>query len=156
MLLLYPGELYRLLGASSFHFKLLQNHWTKHLYLLCIKSLFNIVPTCMGKERRKTFFSETTEPITPKLCMNDQMMWLYKFKFFVSISYIMMETSWILNRRWWCLLCTRPTCLVQFLYCQLTEATVCGDTSRYLHPSRAHYPDFKSTGLCSYSLVLRA
>jgi len=34
---------------------------------------------------------------------------------------IMAGTSYFLMRWWWCLLCTRPTCLVGFLWCQLTE-----------------------------------
>jgi hypothetical protein len=30
-------------------------------------------------------------------------------------SYIMTGTSYFLMRWWWCMFCTRPTCLVGFL-----------------------------------------
>ena len=50
-------------------------------------------------------------------------------------------------------LCTRSTCLVGFLQCQLTETTVRGQTCC---PTRTHYSDSEPTSLCSFSLMLRA
>ena len=41
-------------------------------------------------------------------------------------------------------LCTRPTPLIGFLYCKLTEITVRGYTCR---PTRTHYPDSEPTSL---------
>ena len=38
-----------------------------------------------------------------------------------------------------------------FIYCQLTETTVCGQTCC---ATRTHYPDSEPTSLCSFSLML--
>jgi len=58
-------------------------------------------------------------------------------------SYIMVRTSYVSMKWWWCSLCTRPTHLV-------------GQQSAYRHVARAHYPDSEPTNLCSYSLTLHA
>ena len=42
--------------------------------------------------------------------------------------------------------------LVGFVQCYLTETTVCRQKCR---STRTHYPDFESTRLCSFSLMLR-
>ena len=48
---------------------------------------------------------------------------------------------------------TKPTHLVQFLQCQLNEATVCWQTCCF---TRTHFSDSEPTSLCSYSIMLRA
>jgi hypothetical protein len=50
--------------------------------------------------------------------------------------------------RWWCLLCTRPTCLVGFL------VLVPWNNSRRIDmsPHSTHYSDSVPTSLCSFSL----
>jgi hypothetical protein len=50
-------------------------------------------------------------------------------------------------------LCSRSTCLVGFLQCKITETTVCGMAC---HSTLTHYPDSKTTSLCTFSLMLHA
>ena len=51
----------------------------------------------------------------------------------------------------WCLLCARPTSLVGFLWCQLTETTL---HSRCVAPLGTHYSDSGPTSACSHSWTL--
>ena len=52
------------------------------------------------------------------------------------LCYIHIDTTY--SACGWCPLCTRPTCLIGFLQCQLTETTVNGQTCC---STQTHYPD---------------